>query len=108
MLLVSQGRSCYEVAHWFDEDPRTVERWVHAFVVGGADGLVDHHHGGRPGRLTGSQLQQLALELALDPRQAGYPQSRWSGKLLALHLERSYGVSVSVRQCQRMLGGVAG
>lgn len=104
VLLVSLGRSCYEVAQWFEEDPRTVERWVHAFRVAGADGLLDHHHGGRPGPLTLPQQQQLAQDLATDPGHAGYAQLRWSGKLLALHLERNYGVCLSVRQCQRMLG----
>lgn len=103
LLLVSLGRSCYEVAKWFGENPRTIERWVRAFDGHGATALTDHTHGGRQACLTASQQQQLTLELAGDPGRAGYAQPRWSGKLLALHLERHYGVRLSVRQCQRLL-----
>ena len=103
VLLVSLGSSCYQVAHWFDEDPRTVERWVHAFEQHGADGLLEHARSGRTGRLTAQQTTQLAAETSADPAALGYAFARWSGKLLAQHLERRYGVQLSQRQCQRLL-----
>ena len=103
VLLVSKGCSCYEVAHWFGDDPRSVERWIHAYEKSGVEGLRDHLHAGRPAHLMLLQLQQLALDLAGDPSLAGHSQSRWSGKLLALHLESNYGVSLSQRHCQRLV-----
>lgn len=48
LLLIAEGRSCYEVARWFGEDPRTIERWVHALDWYGIEGLREHHAGGRP------------------------------------------------------------
>ncbi len=103
VLLVSFGRSCYEVALWFGENPRSIERWVHAYGRSGCEGLHDHHHGGRPPRLTRPQSQLLARELAGGPGHCGYTQSHWCGKLLARHLERDYGVRLSLRHCQRLL-----
>lgn len=108
VLLVSLGRSCYEVAQWLGDDPRTVERWVHAVAGAGVEGLRGQPRGGRGGCLTPAQRQQLALELAAAPGAAGHPQPRWTGKLLARHLQRSYGVCISVRQCQRLLERTAG
>lgn len=106
VLLVSVGHSCYEVAGWFSADPRSVERWVHSYEQYGAEGLREQQRSGRPAQLTAQQMQQLGLELAADPDRAGYPQSRWSGKLVAVHLERRYGVSLGVRHCQRLLQGL--
>ena len=39
LLLVGTGRSCYEVAEVFGDDPRSVERWVHEFQQHGVEGL---------------------------------------------------------------------
>lgn len=106
VLLVSVGCSCYQVAHWFGEDPRSVQRWIHSYEQHGLDGLREQHRAGRPARLTPEQLQQLRPELAVSPGQAGYTQARWSGKLLAQHLERDFDLHFSQRQCQRLLQGL--
>ena len=106
VLLVSVGRSCYEVAGWFGADPRSVERWIHAYEQYGAEGLREQQRSGRPAQLTAQQVQQLGLELAADPDLAGYPQLRWSGKLVAVHLERHYGVLLGERHCQRLMQGL--
>lgn len=104
VLLVSLGHSCYEVAHWFGEDPRSIERWVNAYGFHGAKGLQDQQRTGRPARLTPQQSQQLKLELSQhEPGAFGWSQTYWSGKLLVRHLERDYGVALSLRQCQHML-----
>jgi transposase len=103
VLLVAEGRSCYEVARWFGEDARTIERWVHALEAHGEEGLRERHSGGRPARLAGEQKQHLLLDLQKPPRACGYPESRWSGKRLAQHVAERYGIKLSTRQCQRMM-----
>jgi transposase len=108
VLLVAEGLSCYEVARWFGEDPRTIERWVHALDARGMEGLREHHAGGRPARLTAEQAQRLALELERAPDASGYAKRAWSGKLLTQHLQGSYGIKLSARQCQRLLRRLAG
>jgi len=103
MLLIAEGQSCYEVARWFGEHPRTIERWVHALDLNGIEGLREHHAGGRPATLAGEQAQRFALDLQKPPNVSGYSKREWSGKLLAQHLAVNYGIKLSVRQCQRML-----
>ena len=71
VLLVSLGHSCYEVAKWIAEDPRSVERWVHAYQAQGCEGLREHHGGGRPARLTRTQRDALAQALAGSPTALG-------------------------------------
>ncbi len=108
VLLVAEGRSCYEVARWFGNDPRTVERWVHALDLRGIEGLRDHHAGGRPTKLDDDHLQRLALDLRNPPRLCGYPARNWSGKLLTQHMEGQYGVKLSARACQRIMRRLLG
>lgn len=68
VLLIAEGRSCYEVARWFGGDPRTIERWVHALELHGIEGLREHHAGERPAKLAAEQAQRLALDLQKPPR----------------------------------------
>jgi transposase len=103
VLLVALGNSCYRVAKWFGEDPRTVERWVRRFEESGAAALRNEHKSGRPARL-GPQLAETLSELvANSPRDVGYALARWSGRLLKAHLQQRLGIALSVRQCQRLL-----
>src|SRR5688572_9163515 len=67
VLLVAEGHSCCDVARWFGEDSRTIERWVHALGEHGVEGLREHHAGGRPAKLAGAQVQRLARDLNNPP-----------------------------------------
>ena len=103
VLLVSLDCSCQQVADWFGDDPRSVQRWSLACEREGVEGLRNHHAGGRPGRLTPIEQVQLTLDLSSEPVCHGFTQTRWSGKLVALHLERRFGVTLSQRRCQSLL-----
>jgi DNA-binding CsgD family transcriptional regulator len=58
---------------------------------------------GRPPAVTGAILEILRSDLARVPAQFGYESSRWSGSLLAHHLQRKCGLSLSPRHCRRLL-----
>lgn len=102
LLLVSQGLSCYQVAEWLGQHPRTVERWVHRFEAQGFAGVHEGERPGRPRSLTAAQWAAMARDLRQHPRTWGYPQNLWDGKLLAHHLAETHGVALGVRQCQRL------
>jgi transposase len=103
VLLVAEGRSCLEVAEWFGVDKRTIERWVHAAYGQGIDGLIDLPHGGRPKKLSAAEVQSIWLGLQSPPSACGYRDPAWTGKRLAMHIEKCHGIQLSVRSCQRML-----
>ena len=102
LLLVGAGRSCYEVAAVFGDDPRSVERWVRGFQQHGIDGLRDKPHPGRQATLTSAQMLQLELALKNIPREFGYAADAWNNKLLRAEIQRRYGVILSVRHCRRL------
>ena len=103
LMLVSLGHSCHEVAGWFGESPRTLQRWLQSYSSQGLDGLRDHWAGGRPARLSPQQRACIAQEISAMPSELGLTQVRWSGKFLSRRIEALYGVLLSERQCQRLL-----
>lgn len=102
LLLVANGQSCCAVAELFDEDARTVQRWVQRFEQAGFDGLREGERPGRPRSLDARQWQRLERDLRRSPRECGHECNLWDGKLLAEHLKRRYGVRLGARQCQRI------
>jgi len=101
--LVGRGCSCYQVAEWFGEHPRTIERWVHYLQEFGIEGLRDKQKTGRPTKVRDDQLKRIQNEISCNPTKHGYVQNSWDGRLLRTHLESRYEIALSVRQCQRLL-----
>ncbi len=104
ILLVSQCINCYQVSTWLGQHSTTVERWVKKFEKHGFAGLQDGSRPGRPRRLTETQREKPNRDLRADPRNIGYEQNLWDGKLLQYHLNHFYKVKLGVRQCQRLFG----
>lgn len=102
VLLVANSYTCIEVANLFGEDRRTIQRWVSRFEAAGFDGLREGSHPGRPTKLDEQQCTDIAAALRKSPRDFGYEQNLWDGKMLSEHVKRQYNVKLGVRQCQRL------
>ena len=102
VLLVAQGMSCPVVAGLLGDAPRSVENWVRRFEKDGLAGSREGEHSGRPQRLNTEQVAKINGILRQMPRDAGLSQNLWDGKALSAWIVREYGISLGVRQCQRM------
>jgi transposase len=102
VLLICNGFSSNEVAELFGHSPRTVQYWIHRFEESGFAGLEETPRPGRPSRIDGSVLEEISQQLRQYPRELGYAQNLWDGKLLSHHLKERFGISLGVRQCQRL------
>ncbi len=102
VLLVSQGMSCYKVGEILGHDPTTIQRWIQSFEKRGFSGLEDQERPGRPQRLTPEGLERVNRDLRKSPREFGYAQNLWDGKLLSHHIVQTQKVVLKVRQCQRL------
>lgn len=47
-------------------------------------------------------MAKINVALRQTPRDAGLSQNLWDGKALSAWVEREYGISLGVRQCQRL------
>lgn len=102
VLLVAQGMTCPEVARLLGDSPRSVEYWVHRFQRRGLGGLTEGERSGRPRRLNEKQFQEIDRVLRAKPSDAGMRVNLWDGKTLSAWIEKTYGIQLKVRQCQRL------
>lgn len=102
VLLVAHGMSCPQVGRLLGDAPRTVEYWVHQFEEEGLSGLVDLERPGRPSRLNDEQYREIGEVLRQSPLDVGLDTNLWDGKTLSKFIESRYGISLGVRQCQRL------
>ena len=102
LLLVAQGLTCPEVSDLLGDAPRTVENWVHRFEEEGLAGLVEGERTGRPSRLGEAELEAVEAALRGSPRDHGLSANLWDGKTLSAWIKQELGISLGVRQCQRL------
>ncbi len=102
VLLVAEGMSCRQVATVLGESHGTVTNWVHRFEQSGFAGLSDQEGRGRPSRLKPAQLRQVETALRHSPVDYGLPAQLWDGPLLSTFVAKRFGVTLRVRQCQRL------
>jgi transposase len=102
VLLVASGKTCTEVAELFGHSRRTVQYWVHRFEEHGLAGLQDEQRDGRPSMLTEAMINKIDEDLRRSPRDIGYNQNLWDGKMLSHHIKKKFSLHIGVRQCQRL------
>lgn len=102
VVLILQGMSAREVAGFFGDPPRSVQRWFERFISHGLAGLADFEKSGRPRRLSNKQILEIDAFLRNTPSDLGLSGNLWDGKTLAAFIGEHYGVKMSVRQCQRL------
>jgi transposase len=102
LSLICDGHLVGYVADLFKIDKTTVQRWIHRLNQSGFDGLRDQSGRGRKPRLSDHAQIRLTSDLKKSPKESGYDQARWDGKLLSYHLSTQYGVTLKVRRCQNL------
>lgn len=99
--LMLGGMPANELAPACGESPRTLIRWVKAVDESGFEALHSPKKPGRPETLTDTQKDAIKVAVASAPSEYGY--NVWNGPSLSDYISREYGVSLCVRQCQRLL-----
>jgi transposase len=102
VLLVAQGLTCPQVGELLGDSPRTVVNWVQRFESRGLAGLSEGERPGRPSRLNQVQLSRIEAALRESPSKFGLPTQMWDGPTLSEFLRCELGVTLKVRQCQRL------
>jgi transposase len=102
VLLVAHGMTCPEVARLLGDAPRSVEYWVRRYQLQGLAGLTEGERSGRPPRLSEKQMEEVNRVLRNKPSDAGMRVNLWDGKTLSAWIQKTYGIELRVRQCQRL------
>jgi len=103
VALVLYGLSASEVARIFKDSPRAVAYWVKQFEKDGLKGLGEDSRPGRPSKLTAPQKKSLEAFIE-ESRARSKPIN---AEMLSEHIRNEYGVSITGRQCSRILKRLA-
>lgn len=98
--LVLSGFSAAEIGKMAGVSKAAVTSWVKAVDENGFDALRSKGHAGRPSRLTDEQRKTIDLALQSDPNEYGY--KLWDGPSLSAYISSTFGITLGVRQCQRL------
>ena len=103
VLLVLLGLSTVKAGKLLGDPQRTIAHWVTQFKARGLDGLRDAEKPGRPGILTNVQRAAVKKALLKSPTESGFEGTSWTNAFLASLLNKCYGITLSTRQCSRLL-----
>jgi transposase len=94
VLLAQRGRPHQDIAADLGIAPRTVQRWLNAYLERGLNGLQPRHAPGAPPKLT-ADLAPLLQQWVIDgPVKQGLDRANWTYAELADHLHKSRGIRV--------------
>jgi putative transposase len=82
---------------------QSLNQWIHKVNREGLSALPDKPRSGRPTKLVPKVATQLQQDLEKPPKEFGFAGSHWDGPTLVVHLRRSYGISLKVRQVQNWM-----
>ena len=102
ILLICDGKTSAEVVALFGDSLRTIQYWIKRYNETGIEGLRDPIRMGRVPRLLPEDKEILEKDLRSSPRELGYTQNLWDGKLLSHHLKQKFNIELKIRQCQNM------
>ena len=103
VLLVLLGLSTVKAGKLLGDPQRTVAQWVIQFKKDGLESLRDPERPGSPGKLSPAQKEALSSALTKSPKDSGLDGDKWTNALVSSFLAKRFGVTLSVRQCTRLL-----
>ena len=98
--MVLSGFPASEIGKMAGVSKAAVTGWVKAVDEKGFDALRSKGRIGRPSKLTEEQLNEIDTALQSDPNTYGF--KLWDGPSLSSFIDSKYGISMCVRQCQRL------
>lgn len=103
LILAQKGWRTGELCDTFGLSRQTLARWVHEANEKGLESLEKTPPPGRPKQLTEDIREELEKDINKSPEHFGFAKKRWTGPVLARHLESKYDINVKVRQARNYL-----
>jgi transposase len=93
--LAQRGRPHQDIAHDLAVTPRTVQRWLNAYLDQGLDGLRRRKAKGRPPAIAADLADDIRRWVIDGPAKYGLDRAGWTHAELADHLYKSKGIRAS-------------
>ena len=99
--LAHRGRKHRDIAADLGIAPRTVQRWLNAYLDRGLDGLRPRKAEGRASKIPAHLGEEVRRWVIQGPVRQGLDRANWTHAELADHLKKTHGVSTSRSAMQR-------
>jgi transposase len=93
--LASRDRPHKDIAQDLAISPRTVQRWLNAYLERGLDGLRPRKAPGKPGKIPTELADEVKRWVIEGPAEQGLERANWTHEELADHLLKTKGVRTS-------------
>jgi transposase len=106
LLLRDENNNCSQVARQLGKTPQTIAGWARKLNQGkggNIEVLRDKIKPGRSTRLSKSHMKIIKDVLRQRPTHFGMTSTKWDGSTLSEYLHQSLGITLQIRQCQRIL-----
>jgi transposase len=99
--LASRDRPHKQIAEDLAITPRTVQRWLNAYLDRGLDGLRPRKAPGQPGKIPAAMADEIKTWVIGGPAKQGLDRANWTHEELADHLFKTHGIKTSRSAMQR-------
>jgi len=99
--LASRDRPHQEIAQDLAVTPRTVQRWLNAYLQRGLDGLRPRKPKGAPGKIPATLADDVKRWVIDGPAKQGLDRANWTHEELADQLYKAKGIKTSRSAVQR-------
>ena len=105
LLRIHHGHAFPEIADWLHISLRTVYNWLSLFIRRRFAWLCGHHFAGRgrKAKRNEEQRQRLYERIETGPLAYGFPCGVWTSSMIAVMIEREFGVTYHPRSVCRLL-----
>jgi transposase len=103
VLLNHEGHTSGQIAGLLKAPRSRVSQWLQHYQSFGDEALLEGHRCGRPPRLDGAQLRQLADIVESGPVAYGYLSGVWTSVMIATVIQEEFGVRYDPRHVRRVL-----
>lgn len=93
--LACRNRPHKEIAADLAITPRTVQRWLNAYLEGGLDGIRPRKAPGKPGKIPAELADEVKRWVIEGPAKQGLDRANWTHEELADHLLKARGIRTS-------------
>jgi transposase len=93
--LAARDRPHEDIASDLAITPRTVQRWLNAYLERGLDGLRPRKAKGKPGKIPAELADELKRWVIEGPAEQGLDRANWTHEELADHLLKTKGIRTS-------------
>jgi transposase len=102
MLLADEGKTQSQICRTLNCSQLTARHWIFVAKSGQAHKWQTQPIG-RPKIVTADYLDRLKQLISANPKELGYPFSRWTGQWLEKHLASEFNIGVSARHINRLI-----